>query len=210
MKIYLFAIWLLFGVAKSALSQNIAVNWHFSRLLDLHAPSFVYGVEFNTPKSKNKTLQVSLGYGATTATESLNLSGREPFSVNTIRYGIEQKYFIDGQTWQGRYLSYAFEARHMQIQFEEWVSNCDSGNCFEEIQKQRQIKNAYNLMGRLGRIRRLGKIFYYDLFLGFGAKLAKKTRASDDLDLNSSYKISENHYLYPAFSLGFRVGFILK
>ncbi|MFN3316146.1 MAG: hypothetical protein ACK40K_04990, partial [Raineya sp.] len=112
--------------------------------------------------------------------------------------------------WKGGYLSYAFEARHMQIISEEWERICESGNCYEQIQNRRLIRNTYNLMGRLGLMKRLGKNFYYDLFLGFGAKFAKKTNTDTFLDFNQPFRVADNHFLYPAFSLGFRVGFILK
>lgn len=202
-------VWLLFGVAKSALCQDLGINWHFSRLLDLHAPTFVFGVEFNAPHSQKKTLHASLGYGAT----AISWEGieRNAFSsVNTFRYGIEQKYFFHKERWNGGYLSYAFEGRNMQMQEDRWVRTCQTGDCFEEIQSERRIRNAYNLMFRLGTMSKIGDFFYFDIFGGFGAKFTKKTGADRGLDLNQTYKIFENHYLYPAFSLGFRVGFILK
>lgn len=209
MKKYFLAAWLLLAVAKSSFSQNFGLNCQFSRLLDFNAPTFVLGAEFNTPRSESKTLQISLGYGGSAVNwETMNAV---PFSSITIfRYGIEQKYFYEANRWNGGYLSYAFEGRNMQMLEDRWVLNCETGDCFEEIKSRRRIRNAYNLMGRWGVEKRVGKIFYYDLFCGMGVKLVKKNFSNENLDINNIYKVSDNHYLYPAFSLGFRVGFILK
>lgn len=206
MKKHILTACLLLGVVKFGLGQNFALNWHFSRFLDFYAPSIVLGAELNAPYSKRKTLQVSMGIGRAYALQEQELSSF------AFRYGIEQKHFLGESPWLGRYLSVAFEARHLQILTEEWVNICDTGNCFQEIQNQRAIRNSYNLMGRIGRIRRLGNSFYYDTFVGLGAKLTKKTGRTERIlfSENIPFEISKNHYLFPAFSLGFRVGFILK
>lgn len=210
MKKCLLAIYLFMLIAKPSFSQNFALNWQFSRLFDFNAPTFVLGAELNTPRSENKTLQISLGYGGSAVNWDSWGSNTQFSSVTTIRYGIEQKYFYSDNRWNGGYLSYAFEGRNMQMLEDTWVSNCQTGDCFEEIQSRRRIRNAYSLMGRWGVEKRVGKVFYYDLFCGLGVKLVKKNFSNENLDINNTYKISGNHYLYPALSLGFRVGFILK
>jgi len=203
-KIFFVALLCLLG--KDLFAQKVAVNWNVLRLFESATPSFYVGTELNTPNSERKTLQLSAGYGFWGYDFYID---NTPLAIQTIRWGIEQKYFLY-ERWKKGYFSYAFEARHSKFVTERWVTNCNTGDCFEEIITYNRIRNAYNLMGRVGYMNSIGKIFYYDLFTGIGLKFTKKTDADGAFSLNQPFKVAHNHYLYPAFSLGFRVGFILK
>lgn len=190
-----------FGLAEA---QNFALSWNPLRILDPLGSTIYIGGEMALPKSEKKTLQVSVGFGNWANWLEGSFSDFRISPSTTFRYGIEQKYFLE-ELWQGEYVSAAFEVRTTHRYVDRWQNICETGNCYQQIITEKQIRNTFNLIGRFGTIERIGKHLYLDLFIGGGLKVSRKEGGRTALE-DGYFQIDDNNFFYPSFSLGFRVG----
>ncbi|MCS6795983.1 MAG: DUF3575 domain-containing protein [Raineya sp.] len=192
----------------SIFAQNFALSWNPLRTLDLVGPTFYIGGEKALANSNKKTLQVSVGFGNWENWVETSIPNNIIQPTTTFRYGLEYKYYFKEQ-WNGGYVSAAFEARTTHRYVDNWRLVCESGECFEQIFTEKRIRNTFNTMGRIGYFAKIDNYLFLDLFTGAGIKIARKEGGEGFL-FNSLFRLNHNHFLHPAFSLGFRVGIFIN
>jgi len=187
---------------------QIAIKWTMLKLFNPMTPSFYFNGELNPYKKSNKkTLQVSLGYGTW---GNYSIQEVRPIKTRTGSLAIEHRYYFREKFTQ-RYISIAAEARNAFFTTENWRSICETGNCYQQLIEERSIRNAYNLVFRIGRMRDIGSNIHFDYYAGFGVKLAKKTGQMSELsEIDDYYRLGNGHYMFPLLSWGFRLGYMFK
>lgn len=190
----------------SKLNGQIVAKWTMFRLFDPVAPSIYLNGEWNPyKKSAKKTLQGSIGYGFW---GNLQENERNISKTRTIRLGLEHRYYYSGEKFEGKYLSIGIETRNAFYDAEEWETVCPTNDCYEELKTQRYIRNAYSLIFKRGKVRNMGSNIYLENYFGVGVKFSKKTGTASEIE--EIYALKENHYLFPMFSCGLRLGYMFK
>jgi Protein of unknown function (DUF3575) len=200
-----FMIIFLWGICGVSSGQVVA-KWTMGRIFDPLTPTIYLNAELNPYKnSTKKTLQASLGYGSWS---NMTISGFTPTKSNTIRLGLEHRYYFREKFYQ-KYVSLSLETRNAFFNHEEWETICNTGDCFDQLLEKKSIRNAYSFIIRLGNMKSIGENIYMDYYWGLGIKYAKKTNNQDAV-LDEIYFVKNDHYLFPVFSLGLRLGYMFK
>lgn len=199
----LLVILVFLGFSKS--DGQIVAKWTMLRLFDPVTPSIYLNGEFNPyKKSTKKTLQGSLGYGFW---GNLRENERDISQTQTIRLGLEHRYYFRDK-FEGKYIAAGIETRNAFYNSNEWITICPTNDCYEELKEQRYIRNAYSLTLRIGQMKHMGSNIYIENYFGLGVKFSKKVGSVSEID--DIYALSNNHYLFPMFSIGFRLGYMFK